>query len=1642
MGFPKTVGMQKSRKSRIKIGIIGLGYTGKKHFSTFFKSDRCEVCFICKRNFSTFQDSSEYDGTERYTDFQEAISDGGADAVCVCTPDSSHYPIAKYALEHGLDVFVEKPLAEHRAQAKELCELAEKKGRILMVGHTEVYDRHINELIRLASSRQVKMIESVRAGGDFSPRDNLEPNLCAMERSLYDRLIHQCGVVDALAGTEAKKIISYEKELSCRKHKIFSTVLFENDVLADIKTLTIADAGLLKKISVKGAGFSINYSLRRGKARLVMQENGKKTEIQPRLDADDFSNAGLAFVDAVENLRKPISDGRSGLRTMQTAQGIVRQHDVDMERLKGFMASNNVYSYINYVRSFFGLEPQFLKLISTTDPGCFLHSKSFLLFRQLGFLISKSDKEVIDQIMKDPSEKRISEEYHKRLSDGSDLVRIGLECNQSCLFCNISDADRVQKKSEIRKKLDESVKKNYQVIFSGGEPTIDKDMLKIARYASSIGFTELNIQTNATVCSDIDYAIELVLAGVNFALVSLHSDKADISDGLTRVPGSFEKTLLGIRNLLDLGVDVTLAHVINTKNHERLCSFVEFVSSRFPEIWKIDLLFNAFRGRGAGHPELLPKLSDAAGNIEKGYAKATELGISLRNAFSLPLCYFSFGLEDSYEYVTLKKIKEQGREMPENLKIVAREKHKSIDCQKCIYNDYCLGIWKSYAKHHSDSELRPFSDAFLAPEYGFSGCYLIEHENKHPAKIMRGIRQGKYRPSEKDNASEAKGYVGPNVLIFKNIMNCKDKEDVDWFYQGSLYLLSALTAEDIPVRVTDSKISLEDGETITDKKGFLKDLSDDVNIVVISLSEFYIKKAASLIRLIRKNSDAYVAVGGIMPTNTPEHVAVHLPDADFIVRGAGERILPRIVKILSGKMRSDGLSADQKTSLLGLKGLIANIPGCFISAESNMINYLDNLDETRLDFSVLSEKNVTEGLNLSTSRGCFNNCLFCTTVGRGRFRAMSYPGLIRLLADYKQRLTEIFGDVENIPKSAYKLSFNDDDFLGDKERAVEFFSYIRRSEFCINFIQTAIRSFYVRGTLASDVPKLDMELMERLGPDIFHPESDHNIYIGTENLSDDEILRLNKGYSYRYVKMVVHELSKRRIKQGHHLIFCNPDTKISDIFGNLIKITRLCVRYKGYFRILLPIIQSQVSLFGSASYKKYKDHVKTGEVLIAEGFSEYDYPLVLRDIPKDRIVHMLSEKTEEIFSGEKYYLDCWRKSLFFLLESAERLSLSEDPLDQELASKMYFVVDSYSDYPKKVFPEDRIRRKAFLLERNNLEIMLSRKCQLRCRYCPVDKNDCDISLEDLKRSIDLLMKSDSDRVRVDFLGGEPLLRFDLVKAGIEYAEKLAKKHSKKVSYFMITNTIALDSDVLDYIKKHDFLLELSLDGDEKTHNEFKIPVNKSINPYRTMTSKFKGILASGIKNYVIMVATPKTVGRLSANFRHIRSFGFSNIHINYAFGVEWEEEELEVFFSELERIRKEYSEELSSGRIHLGNLETRVEPAIINSELMVDWDGSIHLMTEWIFENSKVNDRDLNVGHISRIGSFSDLYFDDFMSYWVLSKKYTRENVGMKKIILNNMDVGRRCKELFSRWKTELGIESKNMKMDDLKKREKKRKRG
>src|SRR5439155_15785036 len=80
----------------------------------------------------------------------EVTSSPKIDAVAIVTPVSTHYELAKKALENGKHVFVEKPFTATSAQAEELIELADRKNLQIMVDHTFLFNgavRKIKELV-------------------------------------------------------------------------------------------------------------------------------------------------------------------------------------------------------------------------------------------------------------------------------------------------------------------------------------------------------------------------------------------------------------------------------------------------------------------------------------------------------------------------------------------------------------------------------------------------------------------------------------------------------------------------------------------------------------------------------------------------------------------------------------------------------------------------------------------------------------------------------------------------------------------------------------------------------------------------------------------------------------------------------------------------------------------------------------------------------------------------------------------------------------------------------------------------------------------------------------------------------------------------------------------------------------------------------------------------------------------------------------------------------------------------------------------------------------------------------------------------------------------------------------------------------
>jgi predicted dehydrogenase len=114
---------------RIRTAVIGTGFMGRVHLEALRRIEHVDVVEVAATSADKARIAAEgYNVLNSAGDWQDVMRDPSIDAVHVCTPNDSHFPIAKAALEAGKHVLCEKPLAMSSTEARELTELAAAKG--------------------------------------------------------------------------------------------------------------------------------------------------------------------------------------------------------------------------------------------------------------------------------------------------------------------------------------------------------------------------------------------------------------------------------------------------------------------------------------------------------------------------------------------------------------------------------------------------------------------------------------------------------------------------------------------------------------------------------------------------------------------------------------------------------------------------------------------------------------------------------------------------------------------------------------------------------------------------------------------------------------------------------------------------------------------------------------------------------------------------------------------------------------------------------------------------------------------------------------------------------------------------------------------------------------------------------------------------------------------------------------------------------------------------------------------------------------------------------------------------------------------------------------------------------------------------
>jgi len=131
----------------IRVGIVGLGFMGNMHFKCYKATKQAEIVAVCDAdedrlkgtgaagNIPGAEEPLDLTGVEQYRDFDKMLSEAELDAVSITLPTYMHRDFTIKALERGLNVLCEKPMALDKAQAEEMIAAADKSGKVLQIGH-------------------------------------------------------------------------------------------------------------------------------------------------------------------------------------------------------------------------------------------------------------------------------------------------------------------------------------------------------------------------------------------------------------------------------------------------------------------------------------------------------------------------------------------------------------------------------------------------------------------------------------------------------------------------------------------------------------------------------------------------------------------------------------------------------------------------------------------------------------------------------------------------------------------------------------------------------------------------------------------------------------------------------------------------------------------------------------------------------------------------------------------------------------------------------------------------------------------------------------------------------------------------------------------------------------------------------------------------------------------------------------------------------------------------------------------------------------------------------------------------------------------------------------------------------------------
>lgn len=264
----------------IKIGMIGAGAIGMAHSDAILENSECKLSAVCDVDIKKAEQISEKHEAKVFTDYKDVVD---VDAVIINLPHYLHCEVTCYFLEKGIDVLVEKPMANTPEECDKMIETARKYDAKLAVGHVQRYYSAVREVKKIIESEKLgklSMIREVRNTNYLSGR----PGWFLEKEKSGGGIVMNYGAhsLDRIFYTTGKRVKSV--------HSLISNPISRDDVEINAQMLFELEGGISAGVTLCGCRvpdeYEISYYFTNGVLKL------KKGSELLMYENDEFVNYG------------------------------------------------------------------------------------------------------------------------------------------------------------------------------------------------------------------------------------------------------------------------------------------------------------------------------------------------------------------------------------------------------------------------------------------------------------------------------------------------------------------------------------------------------------------------------------------------------------------------------------------------------------------------------------------------------------------------------------------------------------------------------------------------------------------------------------------------------------------------------------------------------------------------------------------------------------------------------------------------------------------------------------------------------------------------------------------------------------------------------------------------------------------------------------------------------------------------------------------------------------------------------------------------------------------------------------------------------------------------------------------------------